>query len=441
MGATMNIKTLLFYMTSILLVSTVAGSSLISTFPEITGTDDFTHTVLVEYGATTSCGPCVNASRQLSDLYNSGEYDFYYVSLVKDKNDAANLRCLELGIIGIPDVYFDGPYTHVVGYKPSDQRYRDALNSSGTRTVADLDLNGTVMWEDPSILDINLTIQNNAQEEYNGMLRIYIVEKISRWLNDAIEPFRYAVLDIVKETIVLTSTIKVNLLWNGADHGFEDIYRDNIILIAAIFDGDTGFVDEVFGATPVSSTLEANAHGPYAGVVDQPIQFTGSVSGGVPSYIWEWDLGDGNTSQLQNPTYTYTTAGNYTVTLTVTDSLQNSDTDNTTATITIENDTIPPTVLITQPENAIYFNNKKLCDFRTPVIIKSIDITVEATDDNSGVYQVEFYIDNELQSRDTSEPYEWTWDEPAFFRHTIMVKAFDHFENSANDNITVWKFF
>jgi PKD repeat protein len=36
---------------------------------------------------------------------------------------------------------------------------------------------------------------------------------------------------------------------------------------------------------------------------------------------WNWTFGDGNTSTLQNPSFTYTTAGSYTVTLTVTNAL------------------------------------------------------------------------------------------------------------------------
>jgi PKD repeat protein len=44
---------------------------------------------------------------------------------------------------------------------------------------------------------------------------------------------------------------------------------------------------------------------------------TVSTAGGL---TWSWDLGDGNTSTMQNPMHTYTAAGTYTVCLTVTDS-------------------------------------------------------------------------------------------------------------------------
>jgi len=79
--------------------------------------------------------------------------------------------------------------------------------------------------------------------------------------------------------------------------------------------------------------LEANAHGPYEGEVGEDIQFTGSATGGVPSYTYHWEFGDGETSDDQNPTHAYDEADVYTVTLTVTDSAKDQDTDTTTATI------------------------------------------------------------------------------------------------------------
>lgn len=47
--------------------------------------------------------------------------------------------------------------------------------------------------------------------------------------------------------------------------------------------------------------------------------FLNLTSGGSPSYTYEWNFGDGNTSSEFMPVYTYAEAGVYTVTLTVTD--------------------------------------------------------------------------------------------------------------------------
>ena len=77
----------------------------------------------------------------------------------------------------------------------------------------------------------------------------------------------------------------------------------------------------------VSAPLAAEANGPYYAVVDEPVQFLGSATGGTPPYEWLWDFGDGNSSTLQNPAHTYTTPNTYTATLTVTDNASVAATD------------------------------------------------------------------------------------------------------------------
>ena len=68
---------------------------------------DFTHTVFVEYGTLTTCPPCVTASSQLYSIYNSGDFDFYFVSLVYDRGNVnVRGRLVELGVVGVPDVFF-----------------------------------------------------------------------------------------------------------------------------------------------------------------------------------------------------------------------------------------------------------------------------------------------------------------------------------------------
>lgn len=49
----------------------------------------------------------------------------------------------------------------------------------------------------------------------------------------------------------------------------------------------------------------------------QPITFTETSTGPGTSVAWFWDFGDGNTSNLQNPTHTYSQPGVYEVCLTV----------------------------------------------------------------------------------------------------------------------------
>lgn len=77
-----------------------------------------------------------------------------------------------------------------------------------------------------------------------------------------------------------------------------------------------------------TSSVAAEAGGPYSGTTCNPISFSGGVTGGCPPYSYSWDFGDGSgTSTLQNPTYQYTGDGSYTATFIVTDDKGGSDTD------------------------------------------------------------------------------------------------------------------
>ena len=92
-----------------------------------------------------------------------------------------------------------------------------------------------------------------------------------------------------------------------------------------IYIGD-GLLDgylHAFGRGP----LEADANGPYYGLINQPVQFKGLARGGYSPYSYYWIFGDGEISDIQNPMHIYTDDGNYTITLTVTDNVSNSSID------------------------------------------------------------------------------------------------------------------
>jgi outer membrane protein assembly factor BamB len=88
--------------------------------------------------------------------------------------------------------------------------------------------------------------------------------------------------------------------------------------------------------------LEADADGPHYGLINIPVQFSGSAVGGYPPYGWHWDFGDTQSSDEQNPLYTYTSPGDYTVMLTVTDDSGNTSDDSTWA--WIQDSNYPPNI-------------------------------------------------------------------------------------------------
>jgi len=98
--------------------------------------------------------------------------------------------------------------------------------------------------------------------------------------------------------------------------------------------GDTGD-DE----TTLTNPPTADPGGPYTALTYQSITFDGSGSsdnGTITNYTW--DFGDGNTDFGVKPTHTYSTSGVFTVTLTVTDDTSLTDSNTTTANITLDTD-------------------------------------------------------------------------------------------------------
>jgi Bacterial Ig domain len=105
-------------------------------------------------------------------------------------------------------------------------------------------------------------------------------------------------------------------------------------------------------------------------------------------------------------------------------------------------DITPPTLEITRPIYALYFMNKQIIPLKGgTLIIGKIDVNVNATDDDSGIDRVEFYVNNQLLGNDSTAPYSWLWNETAWFKQTLRVVAFDKEGNSTPKEIEVWKFF
>ena len=159
---------------------------------------------------------------------------------------------------------------------------------------------------------------------------------------------------------------------------------------------------------------------------------------------WTWDFGDGTTgSKEQNPTHKYVKNGLYTVVLTVKD--DNNAVDTTSKEINIEKDTTQPNVSIIKPERGVYFRNKKILPrfIRLTLIIGKITIEANATDEDSEIEKVEFYINNRLMGNDTTEPYEYNWTRDRlrlFHIFSIKVKAYNNDGLTSENRMIVRRF-
>jgi parallel beta-helix repeat protein len=114
---------------------------------------------------------------------------------------------------------------------------------------------------------------------------------------------------------------------------------------------------------------------------------------------------------------------------------------------TDEEDTTPPMVNIISPENGLYLRGLRFIPWllrQRTLVIGDITIEVEATDAQSGIKEVLFFIDDAQtpEFTDSQPPYRWRWSKGSFFnhKHTITVVAFDIAENPSFDMIDVRRY-
>jgi hypothetical protein len=139
--------------------------------PDETGTntvnEDFTHTVFAEKGTATWCPACPYMASKLKNIYESGDYPFYYVSMVVDKSSDADRRMDDFNLRWLPTAFYDGGKEVVVGGTASIDDHKAIIEEIGQRDVHELDLSLTVEWIGDGGLDIQLSITNNEEVENN----------------------------------------------------------------------------------------------------------------------------------------------------------------------------------------------------------------------------------------------------------------------------------
>lgn len=202
--------------------------------------------VFCEEATTTTCHACPAVSDILHDIYTSGQYPFYYVSMVADRNSDAAARAAYYNVYGYPTTFFDGGYEVIFG-KKSKETFENAVQSSLERERSDIALTLNLKWLGGNAVEVHLTVHNKENVPYEGNLRVYMVEPTSRWNNDAGEPYHFGFLGYaVNEEISLTAgeQVEKTMVWNASQHGYG-IERDNIMAIAVMFNaaGTTAYSD------------------------------------------------------------------------------------------------------------------------------------------------------------------------------------------------------
>ena len=209
--------------------------------------DRATHTVLGEFGTATWCGFCKYAHGALKELYAEQKLDFYYVSLVSDKNSKAYARAVsDYNVAGWPTVWWDGGYRVNVGagsIPSAKSAYTSSINSCGARSVEDVEIKLTVNWIGGTQLEAEVSVINNEPITYGGTIRVYITEKNSSmgWKDAGGHIYTMAFLDwAFNEDISIPGggTWSDTMTWDGASNGFPTVTKKNTMVIAAVFNDE-----------------------------------------------------------------------------------------------------------------------------------------------------------------------------------------------------------
>ncbi len=319
---------------------------------------DFTHTVLGEFGTATTCVPCKYAHQALKEIYACEWYLFYYVTLVRDKNNHALKRTEELNQFAVPTVFFDGGYEKVEGAVDKEWamgKYNQSIELCGNRDVADIDISVDVEWlgaVNPvpadgetnvsicsgliwnlSAMNIDISVDNNELSEYSGHLHVYVTElESSYWIDKFHNPYTFAFLDYAwNEDIEISavSSWQDSKEWDGADYDnghsgeelviFDDIWQDNIMIIASVFDGNTNYTDETTGIIAGIDTCPKTYNLYFGNYTPPPLVASNlswmSYNPGFlewnTTYYWKVDVIDNQGNIINGTIWNFTTRGNY----------------------------------------------------------------------------------------------------------------------------------
>ena len=348
---------------------------------------DIVHNVFIEEGTVTWCDDCPVVRDILHSLYESGKYNFSYVSMVLDKNDKAEDRLKEdYKIYGYPTLFIDGGFSVFTNFTNNELIFSEAIKRAELRDAKKVNVTVNAKYLNASDeINTKIIIDNWEDSTYTGRLRVYLTEINSRWINQYStepKPYHYGFIDFIMNeqiTIEAYETKNIELKKKIKDSQFSDLDPENLMIFAAVFNSE-------------------------------PIE----------KYAYPPDI---------NPFNAYFA-------------------DNSDASKVIEGGNLPPEASICCPEaGKLHLFGKPVINtpYRNTIIIGKTTVKTCVQDDNA-IDKVEFFIDGELMKTDKEPPYEWTFNKIGLFRniirkHTIIIKVFDESGKTSTDSREFIAFF
>lgn len=347
---------------------------------------DSTHFVFIEEATGKDCVPCLPIGKKLYELYNSGKYPFYYISMIMEHTETGEYMNDYYNYFAYPSVYIDGGYKNIFGGgDESVANIEKYIKNALSRDFSSVFINIVAEWDqNNSEIKINGVIKNDGNSAYKGNLRIFLAEIIStEWVDASKKPFHFGSHSFIANEDVEIPSNDIKNFSKTIDS--TELDPENLMIYAAIY-----------SSKAVKRESDPN------------------------------DLNrDGNKHEFD----AYFA-------------------DNVAATEVVEGGNLPPFLEITLPESGyLHISGDPKFKFfallqKKTIMIGRINIKVDVTDE-TGVEKVDFYFDDVLISTDEEEPYELSIEKSGSFRkviprkHKIKVVAFDkeEKENSAEMDI------
>jgi len=196
--------------------------------------------VFIELGTKIVCSECPKISIILNELYSSGDYPFYYVSLPQD-NPKALERINDYNIWGYPTAYIDGGSATLVGSTIEKADFENSISNAAARTTPQVFIEATAQWNNQTnIISINIDVENLETSDYQGRLRVYITELIStKW--QAGTPMHFSFLDfLINEDVRIPANGNISITKEMDGSGIDP---ENIMLFSVLFNAEksTGY--------------------------------------------------------------------------------------------------------------------------------------------------------------------------------------------------------
>jgi len=283
--------------------------------------EDFTHAVFGEEFTATWCVYCPSAAENLMKIYEDIPDEpyyhdkFFFVALITDVNDKAEERMDDYpDVTGYPTVIFDGNDEKVSGGQSDTSNYEQAIDNCGQRDDTDISLDIQMEHLGVDQLGVSVTMTWNedatlGDPTFNGYVRAYIVEKVSRYNNYDGDPYHFGFLDYAFEESVELESHEVKELttvWTGGDHedkngdDFSDIDYENINIFVAFFNDESASADKYVLETAFAIPPELELEN-FEEIVGGEIEVHASAiseKSEIKNVFYRWDQEDWKNSGL-----------------------------------------------------------------------------------------------------------------------------------------------